>query len=57
MYEEYVHTYIHTYMQKHPKKKGLSMAGIYDSSLSLIKNTTLTKQGRRHANKAHTLPT
>jgi len=43
MYEEYV-TYIHA---KAPKKKSLSMAGIYDSSLSLIKNATPIKQGRR----------
>jgi hypothetical protein len=50
MYEEYVHTYIHTYMQNaKKKKKSLSMAGIYDSSLSLIKNATPTKQQGREA--------
>jgi hypothetical protein len=43
MYEEYVHACIHA---KAPPKKGQSMAGIYDSSLSLIKNATPTKQGR-----------
>jgi hypothetical protein len=49
MMNMYIHTYIHAKAPKKKKKKSLSMAGIYDSSLSLIKNATPTKQQGREA--------